>query len=92
MYRVRLAKQIVLHSDRLKALEQAMGVREAIDRAISRNNYVKRTAEKVEHFPSLEDYSSDGLRLIVWVEYRGKGVSKFLRLMRHRTLQAIVIE
>jgi len=92
MSHIRLSVQVVLCSDRLSALRQAMSIRETIDRAILSNNRIKYIKEKVEYFPILEDYGSDGLRLKVWIDYAGKDINMFLRRMRHKSLYAAVID
>ncbi len=90
MYTVRISSQVPLHPDRLKALEQAMGIRKTMDSVIMRSNFIKCVKEKVEYFPLLEDYGGDGLRLKVWVEFKGKNIERLLKRLHRRNVHAYI--
>jgi len=92
MTTIRISRQVVLNPGRQESLQQAMGVREMIDKVIFRNHYMRYIKEKLEYYPLLENHGSDGIRLIVWVDYRGKDVERLLKCLWRKSLQAYLIK
>jgi len=87
-----ISAQTILNPDRLEALRQAMSIREMLDKVIFKNHNMSYVKEKLEYFPTLEEYDSDGLRLKVWVEYKCKGTHMLLKRLHRRGIHAWILD